>query len=84
MFSDISPEGTSSSPGNDMYDLLQNCGSSASLTSSIHPHKSSDVLVVGRAHEFAEDERKIRIPVFCSYCDGMLQRKLVLLSTCYM
>ena len=63
-----SPEGT------DMYDLLENCGgSTSSLTQQ--PRCTSDVLVVGRSHEFVDDERKFRIPVFCSYCDGMLQRE---------
>ena len=57
------------------YDLLENCETSPSLIN--RPLKTSNVLVVGRSHDFVEDERKIRIPVFCSYCDGMLQRELV-------
>ena len=57
-----------------MYDLLENCGGSTSSLTQL-PRCTSDVLVVGRSHEFVDDERKFRIPVFCSYCDGMLQRE---------
>ena len=64
----------------DMYDLLENCGESLPPSSRggggvVQPRKTSDVLVVGRSHEFVEDEKRFRIPVFCSYCDGMLQRE---------
>ena len=53
-----------------MYSLLDNGPSSSS-----RPLKTSDVLVVGRSHEFVEDEKKFRIPVKCSYCDGVVQGK---------
>ena len=73
MFAGLTGDGTM--PDGDMYDLLENCGSSSSLLNQ--PRKSSDVLVAGRSHEFVEDERKFRIPVFCTYCDGMLQREYI-------
>lgn len=61
-----------------MYDLLENCGEPVPSSGGggvVQPRKTSDVLVVGRSHEFVEDEKRFRIPVFCSYCDGMLQRE---------
>ena len=73
VFASLAPEGACVD-NSDMYDLLENCGISSSSSPDL-PHRTSDVLVVGRSHEYVEDERKFRIPVFCSYCDGMLQRK---------
>lgn len=69
-FDNFSADGASPDTS-DMYDLLENCGSSFGMDQL--PRRTSEILVVGRSHEFVEDERKFRIPVFCSYCDGMLQ-----------
>lgn len=72
LFSGLNAD-SASPEGADMYDLLENCDSSSSPTQQ--PRCSNNVLVAGRGHEFMDDERKFRIPVFCSYCDGMLQRE---------
>lgn len=81
MFAELNPEGASLD-SSDMYDLLENCGVSAPSPELVR--RTSDILVVGRSHEFVEDERKFRIPVFCSYCDGMLQRECDMGCACDM
>ncbi len=57
-----------------MYALLENCNAAPNAN---RPVKTSDVLVVGRSHEFVEDERKFKIPVKCAYCDGVVQGEWV-------
>ena len=37
------------------------------------PCKSSDLLVIGRDHDWLESEKKLM--VFCRYCDGVIQRE---------
>ncbi len=39
------------------------------------PIKTSTTFVLGRSHEFLEDERKIRKLQLCSYCKGVIQRE---------
>ena len=57
----------------DDYSSLVEDSACMSISSSGVPRKSSDIFMAGRDHEFAEIDRKL--PVFCSYCDGMIQRK---------
>lgn len=74
LYSHLNVEGAS--PVGSRVSIEENSLSPTNLSRG-RPVKSSTTFVVGRNHEFVEDERKIRKMQLCSYCKGVIQGECV-------
>ncbi|XP_064384983.1 uncharacterized protein LOC135333889 isoform X2 [Halichondria panicea] len=70
LFTHLNVEGAS--PIGSQISMEENSLSPTNLSRG-RPIKTSTTFVLGRSHEFLEDERKIRKLQLCSYCKGVIQ-----------